>query len=319
MKSAYAKLYSKAAGRASGKTLGAKASGSVPSNDLEDLLSGAQAQDRMTLRQATAGKRKSPEGQWKRRVFSDDSDPVENLLRARLQPQNSPRSKRKSLSWKWVSASIVGFLCMGLGLSKLEEIEKFLTRIELQALSRASANSGANSKAAPESAQGSSSTEASASPAPGSSTSSRELKPEDIDHFRKLNERKKQLDAREEELLRMEQELAAQKEELQKRLESLEQTRNSITQILKDRVKVDEAKVETLVQMYSNMKPQQAAAVFEKMDEDLAVEVLGRMKKKNAAEIMNIIKSEKAQILTEKFAGYGRRQPAQHTKKEGGM
>lgn len=208
---------------------------------------------------------------------------------------------------------------MGLGLSKLDEIEKFLTRIELQALGQASANSVATSTAGSETAQSSASQDSLASSNAGTATSSRELKPEEIDHFRKLNERKKQLDAREEELVRMEQELAAQKEELQKRLDSLEQTRNSITQILQDRVKVDEAKVETLVQMYSNMKPQQAAAVFEKMDEDLAVEVLGRMKKKNAAEIMNIIKSEKAQILSEKFAGYGRRQPAQQPNKEGGM
>ena len=68
----------------------------------------------------------------------------------------------------------------------------------------------------------------------------------------------------------------------------------------------DDKKVETLVQVYSNMKPQQAAKVFETMDEDLAVEIMGRMKKKNAAEIMNLIKPEKAQIFSEKYAGYKR-------------
>jgi flagellar motility protein MotE (MotC chaperone) len=62
--------------------------------------------------------------------------------------------------------------------------------------------------------------------------------------------------------------------------------------------------------MYSNMKAPQAAKVFETMDEDLAVEILGRMKKKNAADIMNLLKPEKAQILSEMFAGYKRRTPA---------
>jgi len=57
------------------------------------------------------------------------------------------------------------------------------------------------------------------------------------------------------------------------------------------------------------MKPAQAAKVFETMDEDLAVEILGKMKKKNAAEVMNLIKPEKAQVFSEKYAGYKRNQP----------
>ncbi len=80
--------------------------------------------------------------------------------------------------------------------------------------------------------------------------------------------------------------------------------------MLEDRVKVDDQKSRYgLVQMYSNMKAPQAAKVFETMDEDLAVEILGRMKKKNAADIMNLLKPEKAQVLSEMFAGYKRRSP----------
>jgi flagellar motility protein MotE (MotC chaperone) len=94
---------------------------------------------------------------------------------------------------------------------------------------------------------------------------------------------------------------------LEKRLQELEQTRKVISQVLEEKVQTDDKKVETLVQMYSNMKPQQAAKVFETMDEDLAVEILGRMKKKNAAEIMKLIKAEKAQIFSEKYAGYKRK------------
>jgi flagellar motility protein MotE (MotC chaperone) len=52
------------------------------------------------------------------------------------------------------------------------------------------------------------------------------------------------------------------------------------------------------------MKPQQAAKVFETLDEDLVIEILGRMKKKNAADILNLVKPEKAQILAERYAGY---------------
>ena len=74
--------------------------------------------------------------------------------------------------------------------------------------------------------------------------------------------------------------------------------------MLQDRVSSDAAKVDTLVQVYSNMKPSQAAKVFETMDEDLVIEILSKMKKKNAADILNLVKSDKAQVLAEKYAGY---------------
>ncbi len=56
------------------------------------------------------------------------------------------------------------------------------------------------------------------------------------------------------------------------------------------------------------MKPNQAAKIFETMDEDLVIEILTKMKKKTAADILNLIKVEKAQLFAEKFAGY--RMPA---------
>jgi flagellar motility protein MotE (MotC chaperone) len=129
---------------------------------------------------------------------------------------------------------------------------------------------------------------------------------DELNHLMKLVERKKELDAREEELARMESELVQQKDALQKKLAELEQMRSSISTMLEDRVKADDQKIETLVQFYSNMKPPQAAKIFESVDEDLAVQILGRMKKKSAADILNLMKPEKAQMFTEKFAGYKR-------------
>ncbi len=129
---------------------------------------------------------------------------------------------------------------------------------------------------------------------------------EELNHLMRLAERKKELDAREEELNRMETEMSKQKEELQKKVTDLEKMRNSISTILEERVKGDDQKIDTLVQFYSNMKPPQAAKIFETLDEDLAVQILGRMKKKNAAEVLNLMKADKAQTFTEKFAGYNR-------------
>ncbi len=127
---------------------------------------------------------------------------------------------------------------------------------------------------------------------------------DDLDHLARLSERKKELDRREEDLNRLEVSYKKQEEEIGKRMDELERVRRNISSILEDRVKLDESKVENLMQTTSNMKPIQAAKILEAMDEDLAVEILGRMKKKNAAEIMNLIKADKGKTLFEKYAGY---------------
>jgi flagellar motility protein MotE (MotC chaperone) len=130
---------------------------------------------------------------------------------------------------------------------------------------------------------------------------------EEMSHFGKLSERKKQLDLRESELNALEEELHKQKKEVEERIAKLESIRGEIGKVLKDRIAVDEERVGKLVEFYSNMKPKQAAEVFNSLNDSLAVEVLGKMKKKNAAEIMNLLEPKKAQALTEKFAGYQKR------------
>jgi flagellar motility protein MotE (MotC chaperone) len=130
------------------------------------------------------------------------------------------------------------------------------------------------------------------------------LTSEEVALFNSLDDRKKQLDLKESDLKKLEEELHNQKEELEKRLVQLEQLRTQIGNQLQERVSTDAGQVDKLVAFYSSMKPQTAAKVIEKLNEDLAVEVLKKMKKKEAAEIMNMIESEKAQRLSEKFAGY---------------
>lgn len=127
---------------------------------------------------------------------------------------------------------------------------------------------------------------------------------DDTDYLFKLAERKKQLDEREAELNKVAEQIEKQKSEIAAKLVQLEDVRQKISAQLQDRIKADEGKVEVLVQMYTNMKPVQAAKIFETLDEDLVIEILSRMKKKSAADILNLIKPEKAQVLAERYTGY---------------
>lgn len=132
----------------------------------------------------------------------------------------------------------------------------------------------------------------------------KEKKPDDSDYLFKLAERKKVLDQREEDLNKLAAEIEKQKLEIEEKIKKIEETRTKISSVLEEKIKSDDAKVDTLVQMYSNMKPQQVAKVFETLDEDLVIEILSRMKKKVAGDILNLVKPEKAQIFAERFAGY---------------
>jgi flagellar motility protein MotE (MotC chaperone) len=145
-----------------------------------------------------------------------------------------------------------------------------------------------------------------AAPAPVEAEKKKSWTEEEVALFRHLETRKKELDQREDTLKKLEEELQKQKGEVAMRLQQLEETRKKISGQLESKVQTDIERVEKLVAFYSNMKPQSAAKVFQDLNEDLVVELLQKMKQKNAADIMNLLPSEKAQKLTERFAGYRR-------------
>lgn len=239
------------------------------------------------------------------------SEDIEQQIRRRMKMTNpKKKKKRTSVPWKMMGVAFVGLLLTLWGFQNHEAVENLVKRIEFQMTGEAVAENAPASVPSKEAAKAVVRSTASAvieNPEAAEKKENTNLSAEDLDHLTKLNDRKKELDAREEELGRQEVELQTQKTELNKRLKELDEMRGKISSMLEERVKVDDQKIDTLVQMYSNMKPPQAAKVFETMDEDLVVDILGRMKKKNAADIMNLLKPEKAQIISEKYAGYKRR------------
>ena len=218
-------------------------------------------------------------------------------LRTQIRSESN-KKRKKNIPWKLVGYSVIGLVFALLGIQFHDQVENVVKHVEISVLGEALAENSPAPTVAPAKV---------AEPEKAEASAKKELSPDEINHFTKLNERKRELDAREEELNRMESELAAQKSDLEKRLDQLEQTRKHISSTLEDKVQTDDKKIDNLVQMYSNMKPQQAAKVFENMDEDLAVEILARMKRKPAAEVMNLVKPEKAQVFSEKYTGYKRK------------
>lgn len=211
------------------------------------------------------------------------------------------------------------FSAVGFGYSQPETVEGWLQKVEIIPMTSASAADEKPAGAKAGDTKGSADKSATNNEGSAKTAETGEkansvacvepsaLSEEDLSHFKRLSDRKKELDLREQELNALEEELHKQRDEVEARIVKLDSIRGDISTVLKDRVEVDEERVKTLVEFYSNMKPKQAADIVANLNEDLAVEVLGKMKKKNAAEIMNLLPPEKARTISEKFTGYKRR------------
>jgi len=227
----------------------------------------------------------------------------------RSSKENKPKRKRKAPILSAV-LSIIGFVFALWGYENHEQLEKWLNSVEISFMTNSIAKEAPAAKPTPAVAQKQGQASESTTAASEDMTAKKEeTDVVDFNFIKDFQERKKQLDLKEEELKKLEAEVVAQRESIDKKLEEVEAIRKQISQQLEERVKADEQKIDTLVQVYSQMKPPQAAKVFETIDEDLAVEILTKMKKKSAADILNLLKPDRAQSLSEKYAGY-KRKPA---------
>lgn len=193
---------------------------------------------------------------------------------------------------------------------KLDHLVEALEKIELSAMTAASAKSEAESpkKNTPTNEENkANSTATKVDGKEASSTETKDAVPQDMSYLSKLNERNQALDQREKELNELEEELQRQKAEVDRRVSELEEIRRQIASTLKEQVEVDQQRVAKLVELYSNMKPKQAADVIANLTDDLAISVLAGMKKKSAAAIMDLLPADRARLLSEKLTGYKRR------------
>lgn len=220
------------------------------------------------------------------------------------------KSKNVSLPVLPLLFALLGVGVAFYGYTNISKVEALLGRIEVEVFGDAQAAEGSTKQENSSSSKVVSEAKSADVQNENTKTECTEVKgftEEELSHFNKLNERKKELDRRDMELTALEEELHKQRIEVEERIGKLDKIREEVASVLKDRVEVDQQKVSVLVDFYTNMKPKQAADIFTNLNEDLAVEVLGKMKKKSAAEILNLIEPAKARTLSEKFTGYKRR------------
>lgn len=117
-----------------------------------------------------------------------------------------------------------------------------------------------------------------------------------------LIQKKADLQAQEEALAKQKVELAAIREDINSKFEKLSQLRNEIKTELARKETIERQKLKHLIKAYSAMKPQNAAALIEKLDQKFAVELLANLKGETVGGILSFMEKDKAAKIIEGLA-----------------
>ena len=124
----------------------------------------------------------------------------------------------------------------------------------------------------------------------------------EVQLLQELAERRTVLDAREQELEEREALLKAAEQKLLEKQTELNSTKDEIKVLLKKQNKQEKAKVNQLVAIYENMKPKDAANIFNELEMPILLQVINNMKERKVAPVIASMNAEKARILTKELA-----------------
>lgn len=124
----------------------------------------------------------------------------------------------------------------------------------------------------------------------------------EIQLLQELAARREQLEARERALAEREALLAAAEGRIDEKILRLEGLQATIENLLVEFDEQEEAQFGSLVRIYENMKPRDAARIFEQLDMTVLLEVIGRMRERNSAPILAQMRPDRAQQVTLQLA-----------------
>jgi len=142
----------------------------------------------------------------------------------------------------------------------------------------------------------------------GSSDSSSSVKseilPEEEQIIKALEEierKKEMILEREQELARMEEHLLLQEKELREKADELLALKNEIEDYLEKSAAERDNRIKWLAQVYEKMRPEEVAPIIEKLDGELALEILSRMDQRQVGRVIEAMKTENAVKLAQKL------------------
>jgi len=131
----------------------------------------------------------------------------------------------------------------------------------------------------------------------------KKVKKAEIGKYLDMAERKEQqISERTIKLAKREEQLKALERSIEEKLSQLDDERKFIAKTLQEEKDLKGERLDKVVELYDKMDPKKAAVAFEKIDKDLAVALLKRLKQKQVTTILEAMNPEKSVELTEYFA-----------------
>ncbi len=124
----------------------------------------------------------------------------------------------------------------------------------------------------------------------------------DIKVLQALARRRRQLEQRERDIQMRAGLLKAAEKRVEEKIAELKEIQQLVGKLVKKYDEQEEAQMQSLVKIYVKMKPKQAARVFIKLDMQILLEVIARMKESKSALILAQMAPDKVREITRELA-----------------
>jgi flagellar motility protein MotE (MotC chaperone) len=131
----------------------------------------------------------------------------------------------------------------------------------------------------------------------------------DIDLLQALRERSVKLDDRERDIDQRSAILKAAEKRLEEKVADLDAVKLELQQMLARNNEQEDGRLRSLVRIYESMKPKEAAQIFDKLEINVLLGVIERMKENKVAPILASMQPERARQVTDMLADKSQRPP----------
>ena len=124
----------------------------------------------------------------------------------------------------------------------------------------------------------------------------------EVEVLQSLSKRREELELRERKLAEGEALLRAAEQEVDKKIAELNALKGELENLLGKQQDMEESRIVSLVKIYEAMKPKEAATIFNTLEMDVLLAVVGRMNERKLSPILASMDPEKARTVTIQLA-----------------
>lgn len=121
--------------------------------------------------------------------------------------------------------------------------------------------------------------------------------------LQELAERREALDVRAKEIDKRAIQLKVAEKEIDKKLQQLKEYEQRLSKLINQYTEKEQENINSLVKLYSSMKPKDAARIFNALDLEITVAILKGMKPSTSSAILSAMSSDRVQAITAELIG----------------